>query len=362
MRKLLFNLHLYGALIVGIFVVIIGVTGSIMAFEEDLDRLFHPELFKVQPQGELLPASALFQAAAQAFPGQKIGNIRFAQSPDSSAVFVVSGPRQVFMDPYTGKILGSRSPVTVLTTIHMIHLRLLMGPPGGNIVAIATGVLLFLVLSGLYLWWPLKRVTIKWGASARRIHFDIHNTAGIYSAAFLLVLGITGIVVHFDDSFEKYLHEQAGTKKISKNLPSTGQHGERRVSPDQAVAIALEALPGAKPLSLSIPGNPKGSYLVAVRFPEDLTPGGRSWVNVDQYNGRVLGLQNSRTVAAGTRTIIINRAIHTGDLFGYPTKILVALSSLMLVIQAITGYYMWWKKLRVRQRQVQTEAASESVA
>jgi len=56
----------------------------------------------------------------------------------------------------------------------------------------------------------------------------------------------------------------------------------------------------------------------------------------------------------GTRAIIFNRATHTGDLFGYPTKILVSLSSLMLVIQAITGYYMWWKKLRLRQKREET--------
>lgn len=186
--------------------------------------------------------------------------------------------------------------------------------------------------------------------------------AGIYSAAFLLVLGITGIVVHFDGDLEKYLHQQAGTKKIGKNLPSVGQPGARPVTPDGAVAIALAALPGTKPLAITVPPNPKASYLVAVRYPEDLTPGGRSWVNVDRYSGKVLGLQNSRTVAAGTRTIIYNRAIHTGDVLGYPSKILVSLSSLMLVIQAITGYYMWWKKLRVRQRQVREDVATETVA
>jgi uncharacterized iron-regulated membrane protein len=237
-----------------------------------------------------------------------------------------------------------------------------MGPAGATVVAAVTGVLLFLVLSGLYLWWPLKRVTIKWSANARRIHFDLHNTSGIYSALFLLVLGITGIVVHFDDSLETFLHEQAGTKKIPRSLPSAGQPGDKSISPDDAVAIALAELPGTKALSLSLPANPKGSFVVAVRFPEDLTPGGRSFVNVDRFSGKVLALQNSRTVAAGTRTIITNRAIHTGDIFGYPSKILVSLSSLMLVIQAITGYYMWWKKLRVRQRQFESEERTEALA
>ncbi|MBZ5601704.1 MAG: PepSY domain-containing protein [Acidobacteriia bacterium] len=358
MRKLLFNLHLYFALIVGIFVVIIGVTGSIMAFEPELDRLMNPALFRVAPQGQTLPVSEIFQAASRAYPGQKIGFIRMPQSPDDSAQFNIKGPKQVFLNPYTGAILGERSPATPLSTIHSIHLRLLMGPPGGNIVAIATGVLLFLVLSGIYLWWPLKRASVKFDAGIRRFHFDLHNTAGIYSAAFLLVLGATGIVVHFDDSIEQSLHHRAGTHKIAKNVASSGPKGAAPVTVDQAVQIALNAIPGTQTLAISLPANPKASYVIALHFPEDLTPGGRSWVNVDQYDGKVLSEQNSRTVAAGTRTIIWNRAIHTGDVYGLLTKTLMSLSSMMLVIQAITGYYMWWKKLRARQRR--TDLAAEA--
>lgn len=72
-------------------------------------------------------------------------------------------------------------------------------------------------------------------------------------------------------------------------------------------------------------------------------------MNVDQYSGKVLSFQNSRTVASGTQIIITNRAIHTGDYFGIVTKTLMCISCWMLITQAITGYFMWWKKLRARQ-------------
>jgi uncharacterized iron-regulated membrane protein len=350
MRKLIFNLHLYSALIVGIFVVMIGVTGSIMAFETELDRMMNPGLFRVEPQAQPMPAAGLFQAASRAYPKQKIGSMRLPQSPDDSAQFTVKGPRQVFINPYTGAILGERNPLTMLARIHQIHLRLLMGETGSNIVAIATGVLLFLVISGVYLWWPVKRARVKWSASARRVHFDLHNTAGIYSALFLVVLAVTGIAIHFDDRLEQFLHQKAGTARISRNVPSVVQDDLTPITPDQAIQAALTEMPEARALLVVLPANAQASYLVALRFPEDLTPGGRSWVNVDQYSGTVLSGQDSRTVAVATQTIILNRAIHTGDVFGLATKTLMSLSSLMLVIQAITGYYMWWKKLRARQR------------
>jgi uncharacterized iron-regulated membrane protein len=355
MRKLIFNLHLYGALIAGLFVVVIGVTGSIMAFEEDIDRVTHRGLFHVDPQGAPMPVTELLKAAQKAYPGQRIGSIRLPQRPTDAAQFTVKGPRAVFINPYTGAIIGDRDPATVLSKIHQLHLRLLLtsnrdsAKVGADIVAAATAVLLFLVLSGIYLWWPVKRASINWSANARRIHFDLHNTAGIYSAAFLLVLGVTGIAIHFDDDIETYLHQRTGTQKVAKNIPSVPQNGAAPITPDQALQSALAALPGTQAMAISVPGGPKASYLVALRYPEDLTPGGRSWANVDQFSGKVVGFQDSRAVATGTRAIILNRATHTGDMFGYPTKILVSLSSLMLVIQAITGYYMWWKKLRLRQ-------------
>ena len=357
MRKLIFNLHLYGALIAGLFVVIIGVTGSIMAFEEDLDRLANRSLYHVEPQSRMMPVADLLKAAQKA-AGQRIGTIRLPQEATDSASFTVKGPRQVFIDPYTGAILGDRSPVTLLSKIHQLHLRLLMsytlssGKIGADVVTSFTAVLVFLVLSGVYLWWPLKRATVKWSANARRINFDLHNVAGIYSAAFLLVLGVTGIVVHFDDDLEEYFHKQAGTEKVGKSFASVPQPGGAPLSPDQSLEIAKAAMPGTKPLYVSVPGNPKASYLVGLHYPEDLTAGGRSWVNIDQFSGKVLGSQDSRTVSMATRyPKVTNRAIHTGDIYGYPSKILMSLSSLMLVIQAITGYYMWWKKLRVRQKQ-----------
>ena len=353
MRKLLFNLHLYLALLAGLFIVTIGVTGAIMAFEPELDRAMNASLFKVKPQAQPVRASALFGAASKAYPGQRIASIRMPQSPNDSAQFTVKGPRQIFMDPYTGTINGERSPATVLATIHQIHLRLLMGPTGANIVAVMTAILVFLVGSGIYLWWPLKRARISTG---RRFAFDVHNTAGIYSAAFLLVLAFTGLAIHFDNALEDWLHQRAGTHKISRNPPSAAPKSEVPIDVDRAVQIALDQMPGTQVLSVSVPANPKGSFLITLHFPEDLTPGGRSWVNVDQYDGKVLGEQNSRTVVAGTRTIIWNRAIHTGDVYGLLTKTLMSLSSMMLVIQAITGYYMWWKKLRGRQRRADIAA------
>jgi uncharacterized iron-regulated membrane protein len=360
MRKSLLNLHLYGALVMGIFIAIVGLSGSIIAFEPELDRLMRPDLYRVAEQGKAVTIAEMFRSAARAYRGQTITSIRLPQSADDTAQFGIKG-MQVFLNPYTGAVVGTRTGATVLGNIHQIHQRLLMGETGSNVVTAGAVVLLFLVASGVYLWWPVKRASVKWSAAPFRVHFDLHNAAGIYSAAFLFVLALTGVAVRFDNSIEDYLHKSAGTKKIGRNFASgTPAEGQMPINADQAVAYALTAMPGTRPLSVTLPGNAKGSFLVVVRFPEDLTPGGRSWVNVDLYTGAALSMQNSRTVAMGSRSIIWNRAIHTGDVYGLLTKTLMSLSSLMLVVQTVTGYFMWWKKLRARQRALE-ELPVESV-
>jgi uncharacterized iron-regulated membrane protein len=129
-------------------------------------------------------------------------------------------------------------------------------------------------------------------------------------------------------------------------LPSTPVEGARQITPDAAIENALAALPGTAPIAYIAPNGPKGSYYVSLHFPEDLTPGGRSWAVIDQYSGKPLFVENSRKAPRGTWTIIQNRAIHTGDIAGYPTKILMAVSCFLLITQALTGYYMWLKKVR----------------
>ena len=112
---------------------------------------------------------------------------------------------------------------------------------------------------------------------------------------------------------------------------------------DSALALAHTALPGAMPFSVNVPG-PTDAFLVRSRYPEDRTPGGRSAVVIDPYTARVRFAEGSRTAPAGARLVIANRAIHTGDVFGLPSKFVMSLASLGAVLQVISGVMMWLKR------------------
>lgn len=350
-RRILFNLHLWTAMIAGALLLVLGGTGAILAFEEPIDHALNPGLFYVHPQGNPLPASALLSRIRQEYPGKRVNMLMFGKAPDLSTMALVAGPGSVFIDPYSGRIMGTRKTNKYFTqTVHQLHIRLLMGETGSRILGVAGLLLVFLALSGVYLWWPLKRVTIATGKSWRRFNFDLHHAAGFYSSVFLLILALTGVMVSFSDytvpAMYKITHSDAG----DEDTESTPIPHARPISPDQAVATALATIPGTQLVSLVPPKGPTGSYRVAVHFPEDRTPGGRSVVFIDQFSGTVLSSESSRTAPAGTRLVNLNRALHTGDIGGLPTKIIGCLASLAVIVQVFSGLIMWWKRRAPAQR------------
>jgi uncharacterized iron-regulated membrane protein len=341
----LFQLHLIGAAIAGLFIVILGLTGSIMAFEDELDHLTHPRLFRVAPQGAPLPLAGLTERVTKAFPGKPVVTYGLGVSPDLPWSVNVGGTI-VFVNEYTGEILGTRTGPTWLGQIHQLHLRLLAGDTGKTIVSWADVVMLLLSLSGIYLWWPIKRVTINAAARGRRFWFDVHNAVGVCAFTFVFLLAVTGAVIAFDAWTTPLLYRATGSRPVQGALAVTPTPAQV-LTPDQALALARNELPGAVPVSINVPGA-KTPYRIALRYPEDRTPGGRSRVFVDQYRGAVLQVESSRTTAAGARMVILNRAIHTGDILGLPTKVIMSLASLAAVAQAISGLMMWWKRRQSR--------------
>jgi uncharacterized iron-regulated membrane protein len=354
MRKFIFNVHLYLALTAAAFVILMGLTGSIMGFEPEIDRLLHRKLAYVAPGGHALSFSEISAIVARSFPGERIQVYLPSTSPELSCYVILEKSGTVYLNPYTGQVLGVRpDEMEFLDYVHQLHLRLgwqRRGDPGKKIMSWVGVAMLLLLLSGLFLWWRQKRFTVQWGADGRRFWFDLHNAAGIFSLFFLLVLTITGIMIGFERSTGPMLYKLTGTQpsEMPKTAP-TPPAGAKPISVDQTLAIARNALPGATPFAIIMPGA-KAAYRIALRYPEDRTPGGRSRVMVDQYTGQVLFAEGSRTAPAGTRLVIANRALHTGDIFGIPSKIVMSLASLLLVLQAASGLVMWWKRIRAKNR------------
>ena len=129
----------------------------------------------------------------------------------------------------------------------------------------------------------------------------------------------------------------------------------RPVSLEDVAAAARLSIPGARLTQINLPGT-RGVYRAWFKFPEDGTPLGRSFVLVNAYSGAVLYTRSARTVGVPTRFFREwNREVHTGDILGWPTRILACLMSLILPVLAVTGPLFWWRRTRVRAKVERTQ-------
>jgi uncharacterized iron-regulated membrane protein len=266
----------------------------------------------------------------------------------------------VLVNPYDGAVrghtTGPSSVRTILGYIHQFHLRLIPDPRsspslskvGKVIVSIAGLILCLQVPIGIYLWWRSKRASIHWKASWFRTCFDAHHVLGIYGALILFIAALTGVLIGFAFA-EKAIYAITHSSPPRRARPpeSTVIAGAAPINVDRALEIARQSMPEASVAAVLVPVNPKAAFNVLMRLPEETSEAVNSMVSVDQYSGMVLRQVSHKTESAGYRVIRFNRSIHTGDVFGVTTHIIVSLSSLLLVVMVITGVVIWWKKLAV---------------
>jgi uncharacterized iron-regulated membrane protein len=104
-----------------------------------------------------------------------------------------------------------------------------------------------------------------------------------------------------------------------------------------------------------------GLYVVALLYPQDRVAGEDNLVALDPYYGDVVSLSRSSELSLGDRLLAMNEAIHTGNVFGMPSRIVVWLASIMVFVQACSGLIMllYRKKILFAARE---SAKEESVS
>ncbi len=344
MKKLLTNLHLYVGLIAALFLIVLSVSGAIIAFEDELNQAFHPELTKIEPKAQPLNWD-VFRARIEAqSPGWKLLHFYFPDRPDRSTYvrlrsITTHRIRHIYANQYTGSVLGSTEDGSNwIIKVHDLHVNLLTGKTGNKIVTWSTCGLLVLSLSGIILWWPRKVFRFQVRTPLPRLNRDLHYTVGLWSFVAMFAFAVTGLGLHYQTG---KLLDLLNTAESAKSMPGHG------TSIEGMLATAREALPGAAIPRLLLPEKKGDPVFIYQRFPEDKTPAGRSFSTIDPNTGALLSVGSSRTAPLmQTALVQWTREIHTGVLFGLPSQILAAGFALLLSVLALTGPFIWLNKLR----------------
>ncbi len=356
-RTLARKLHLYAGLAAAPFLLLLGATGAFLEFEYPIDRLLNLRLSHVMPEPERVPLQLLLQRVRQVYPDYRIQSLDlspYSTSPEIAFFFQAQDPQgrpaTIYVDQYRGTVLGLRRGEGFAARVHDFHTDLLLGERGEAVMMTVAVLLVLLGASGLVLWWPRKLLGVEWGGSGLRLNFSLHNTLGLVCSGSLLLFGLSGFVIYWQDSWllpatNRMLHisDRETAPRIAA-LP-----GQVLQDLDQLDAAACAALPGARSTRIVLPAG-NDAAKVWMKFPDDHTALGRSAVLIDPYSGLVLRSRSSRTAPLPARYFRQwNREIHTGDLLGWPTRLLAFAAALLLPGLAVTGPLLWWMRRRRRQ-------------
>lgn len=388
--------HFYAGLIVSPFMLILAVTGALYLFNDEINDALHPQQ-RFVAEAPVLPTSRLIGSALALYPGGSATRIDMPVQPGRSAVVFVTPkggePERVYVDPGTGRVLGTFIyDRTLVGFADVFHGSLMLGDRGDAVVELMACWGLILVVTGLYLWWPrngrgLAGVIVpSFRFGGRRVWRDLHAVVGAWTAVLIAFLILTGLP--WATVWGGFLKD--GTNALGIGYPADYRlHGAAPVASPSAptmvqavgeapwtledapmpasdphaghygggMGMSLDALQGGVGVDgavmalsqagmttayrLSLPQGPDGVY-TAYTYPD--RPEGQRTIHIDQYSGRILGDVRFGDYGWAAQAVELGVQLHMGNYFGRANQIVMLIACLGVIALSITGPVMWWKR------------------
>ncbi|MEW6641727.1 MAG: PepSY-associated TM helix domain-containing protein [Pseudomonadota bacterium] len=367
-RPLLVLVHRWVGLTLAGVLVIAGLTGAILAFDDELDAWLNPGLFRTS-SGTALALDQLItsvesndlraQVARIGFPTPSRGSVLLTVASRDPAVAL--GYDQVFVDPASGQVLGQRdstgcclaAPVLV-PFLFRLHYTLGIGPAGERVMGIAALLWCADCLVALWLTFPRARpflrhwrpaFGIKPTRNSFRLSFDIHRAGGLWCWICLLAVAVSGVALT--------LRTEVFLPVVQAMLLVTADREAPPTLPSQAIGFtaalrqASDAAPGRRPADAHYLQG-AGLYLVAMAAPERgvWTGLGPDIVWIAARDGSVLRVDSDARRLSGDAVLALQYPLHSGRVAGLPSRLLVCALGGAVAVLSLTGPWLWWRKRR----------------
>lgn len=389
-RKIWLQTHLWIGLTAGFLVALVGLSGSLLIFIEDIakwedgDILFPenaPEQIDIQPeQVDLWIAKALDTY-------EEVEHVEAIEYPDAghvpatvptliSHITTKDGAHKHFLigvNPETNELTGA----TVLedgiwVLLVFFHFSLLV-PFGMEGVCWATLLAFISCITGLILWWP--RATIRHWKNALRLpsglkgktqQMRLHNSAGVYLLIPMIVALFTGLYILKANWFDPMLTKVSEDRSIPFQMPEEHDHEHEhehippKISAGEALTIAKREHPGLI-LRQMLPATEQGRHHVISLMPLDWDPRkGHTQLWIDSDTGEFLSGWKGDEASSLETLKSSSVAWHEDMGLGWFGEVLVFLSGIALPVLYITGFVLWRKRVRKKKKDSQLEDAALS--
>lgn len=362
-RKTVFWLHLAIGLLAGILVLLMSVTGVMMAFERQIVARADGFRVTAPSQGSALgPEKLLEKIRNEKQPPSALGFERDASKP----VFYQFGKEKtLFADPYTGEPLGSGNTTVRGFFKFILSWHRWLGREGASqatgkaIIGIGNLMFLFLLVSGVFLWFPkrwtrsgMKAITlIQKRLKGRARDWNWHNAFGFWAAIPLLAIVISGTVISqpWATALVFRLAGETPPPQGERKKPAPFTLPENLNGLDAALATVKSANPGWQNIQLQLPFANVATF--AVSDSHRGRPDLRRQVTVDLATSNIVKTEGLGDMGPGRQARTWIRWIHTGEAGGVPGQTIAGLAAAASAVLVWTGFALSWRRF-TRKRMV----------
>ena len=397
MKKIFRKIHLWLSVPFGLIITLVCFSGAMLVFENEVNEWFRRDLYYVETVKESpLPMDKLLEKVATTLPDSvSVTGVSISSDPGRAYQVSLSKPRRasLYVDQYTGEVKGKSERSGFFMFMFRMHRWLLDSMNPGNegifwgkmIVGVSTLLLVFVLISGIVIWWPRTRKALKNSLKItatkgwRRFWYDLHVAGGMYALIFLLAMALTGLTWSFPwyrTAFYKVFgvevqqratqgHEQKSdaqkrdTKlaahREKKREGNEVRKGERSRRPEnnhsdmysvtspfvywQEIYDKLRRQnPEYKQISIS-----SGTASVSFNRFGNQRASDRCSFNTDNGEFTETSLYQHQDKSGKIRGWIYS--VHVGNWGGMFTRILTFIAALLGAALPLTGYYLWIKRL-----------------
>lgn len=370
MKKVFRKIHLWLSVPFGLVITVICLSGAALVFENEIMEWCRHDLYYVEKAGETpLPVDRLVETVARTLPDSvAVTGVSISSDAERAYQVNLSKPRRasVYVDQYTGEVKGRNERAPFFLAMFKLHRWLLdsMKPDGGifwgkMIVGVSTLMFVFVLISGVVVWWPrtkkILKNSLKIAANKgwRRFWYDLHVAGGMYAFVFLLLMALTGLTWSFSwyrTGFYKVFGVEV--KQGAGNGAAQAAHGGKagkgshrkgeRTSPyahwQQVYEELAERNAGYRQITVS-----NGSANVSFGRLGNRRAADRYTFN--PRNGEITeaALYKDSDASGKIRGWIYS--VHVGSWGGMFTRILTFIAALLGGTLPLTGYYLWLRRI-----------------
>ena len=338
-----------------LFLLMLCVTGLPLVFSHEIDDVLLQQDWQPAAEGRRLDLDQVLDAALSRHPSGVPAFMSFDE--DRPVVNVTSvdagGPAGQYTFQPIDRTSGDPAPLVsghpVMEFLLQLHTDMFLGLPGVLFLGLMGLMLVAALVSGVVLYAPFMRRlpfgTVRASKKARTRWLDYHNLLGVVTVAWVLVVGVTGVVNTLAVPIVAYWKDTA-LKELTVAYDAPVALTERS-SLDAAVRRAREALPGMTLQFVAFPGSDYSTdhhYAVFFHGETPLTTHLTTPALIDARTGELAAVAETPWYVAA---LSLSQPLHFGDYGGLPLKIVWALLDLVTIVVLGSGLYLWIARRRV---------------